>query len=367
LTAQTSRGFAPALIRGVRSVLGNYLVVVLLATVVVGTFASPYFLTVRNIENVLTFSAIVSVLAVGQFFVVVTGGIDLSVGSIAALTTVVAAVMLQAGYPTLLAVGAAVLVAGAAGGVNGVMVVKARITPFVATLAMMSIARGVAYMIQVGSLISITDEGFIGFFAGKTGPIPNPVIIFVVVMLVAAFAMRYTTFGRRLYAIGGNPEAARLSGLPVSLTLGLAYTLCGLLAGVAGLILAGQLQQGSSLLGVGYELDSIAAVVVGGASLAGGTGDPIGAVMGGLIIGTIGNIMNLVGIPSEPQLIVKGLLILVAVFFITSDGSNRIRQTITRYRRAVARRAPASDASGPQGSSPEATPGASPPDTTPKP
>jgi ribose transport system permease protein len=335
LTSTNSRrGLLAVVFRALRSVLGSYLLVVLVATVALGSVVSPYFLTARNIENVLTFAAIVSVLAIGEFFVVVTGGIDLSVGSIAALTTVVAAVMLQAGYPTIVAIIAAVLVATCAGAINGLIVVKAGITPFIATLAMMSIARGVAYLIQVGSLISITDNGFIGFFAGKTGFISNPVIGFIAVMLLAAFVMRFTTFGRQLYAIGGNAEAARLSGLPVNRSLTLAYTISGMLAGVGGLILAGQLTQGSSLLGTGYELDSIAAVVVGGASLAGGTGDPIGAVVGGLIIGTIANIMNLVGIPSEPQLVVKGLLILIAVFFITGDGLNRIRQAIGRARKS---------------------------------
>ena len=316
--------------RVIRATVGNYLVIVLLATVVLGGILSPYFLTVRNIENVLTFAAIISVMAVGQFFVVVTGGIDLSVGSVAALSTVVVAVMLEGGSPALVAAPVAVLIATTAGLINGIAVVKLGITPFVATLAMMSIARGIAYMIQVGSLISVKNAGFISFFSGKTGPLPHSVVIFVAVMLAAAFAMRYTTFGRRLYAIGGNAEAARLSGLPVPRTTALAYVLSGFLAGLGGMILSAQLTQGSSLLGQGYELDTIAAVVVGGASLAGGTGGPVGAVIGGLIIGAIGNIMNLYGIPSEPQLVVKGILILLAVFFITGDGVSRVRSWFKR-------------------------------------
>ena len=211
-------------------ILYNYLLWVLIGTFALGSLASPYFMTTRNIWNVLTFAAVVSVIAVGQFLVVVTGGIDLSVGSIAALTTVVAAVLMKAGYPAPVAVIASLLAAGACGAINGALVVKANITPFVATLAMMSIARGSSYMVQEGSLISITDDNFIRWFSGKIGPVPTPVIIFLVVMLVAAYVMRETTFGRRLYAIGGNREAARLSGLPVGQCIFSVYLLGGLRA-----------------------------------------------------------------------------------------------------------------------------------------
>ena len=317
--------FRTTLKRNIRAFFTSYLLIVLVATVILGRIASPYFLTVRNVENVLSFAAVVSVIAVGQFFVIVTGGIDLSVGSIAALTTVIAAVMMKAGYSAAVASIAALIAASVAGGISGMLVIKAHVTPFIATLAMMSIARGVSYLVQVGSLISITDNGFIWFFSGTVGPMPNPVILFVLIMFVAAFFMRFTTFGRRLYAIGGNAEAARLSGLPVNRSLFSVYLLSGLLSGFGGLILAAQLTQGSSLLATGYELDTIAAVVVGGAALAGGTGTPIGAVVGGLIIAIIGNIMNLMTIPSEPQLVVKGVLILVSVIFI---GRKRERRTL---------------------------------------
>jgi ribose transport system permease protein len=150
--------------------------------------------------------------------------------------------------------------------------------------------------------------------------------------------MRFTSFGRRLYAIGGNREAARLSGLPVNRDLVCAYAIAGLLAGLAGLMLAGQLSQGSSLVGQGYELDSIAAAVVGGAALMGGTGGPVTAVIGGLLIGTISNIMNLAGVQSEPQLVIKGGLILVAVFLTGGAGVQRIGAWGARLRRRAARR-----------------------------
>jgi ribose transport system permease protein len=294
----------------------NYLLIVFVVIVVIGKFLSPYFLTSRNIGNVLTFTAVISIIAVGEFFVIVTGGIDLSVGSIVALSTVVAAVSMKNGMSPFFASLFALIVSGAFGSISGILVVRAKIAPFVATLAIMSIARGTSYLVQVGSLISIDNINFIGFFAGKSGIFPNPVIIFVAVMLISAFFMKFSTFGRRLYAIGGNAESARLSGLPVGFTTYSVYLISGLLCGLAGLILAAQLTQGSSLLGSGYELDAIAAVVVGGASLSGGTGNPIRAVIGGLIISIIGNIMNLMTIPSEPQLVVKGIMIIVSVIFI---------------------------------------------------
>ena len=315
----------------IKPLLTSYLLIVLVAIVIIGNFLSPYFLTTRNVGNVLTFAAVVSVIAVGQFFVIVTGGIDLSVGSIVALSTVVAAVGMKNGLPPLPASLLALVVSGIVGSISGLLVVKASIAPFVATLAMMSIARGASYLVQVGSLISIDNTSFISFFAGKIGVIPNPVIIFVLVMLISAFFMQYSTFGRRLYAIGGNSEAARLSGLPVSASIYSVYLISGLLSGLAGLILAAQLTQGSSLLAQGYELDTIAAVVVGGASLSGGTGNPIKAVAGGLIIAILGNIMNLLTIPSEPQLVVKGILIIIAVIFI--GGNSKISLPFKKMRR----------------------------------
>jgi ribose transport system permease protein len=313
-----------------------YLFVVFAIIIVIGAIVSPYFLSVRNLVNIITAASITSVLAVGQFFVIVTGGIDLSVGSLAALSTVISAILLANQQPPAVAIMATVFICGSIGFINGLVVVYAGITPFIATLAMLSIVEGFSYIIQTGELIQIADKDFASFFAGSLGPIPSPVIIFLVIMVLAAFVMNNTTFGRELYAIGGNREAARLSGLPLTRDLLLAYAISGLLAGIAGLMLAAQLLEGSSLIGKGYELDSIAAVVVGGASLFGGSGDPIRAVIGGLIIATILNIMNLVGIQSQPQLVIKGLVILVAVFFSSGDGPRRLVRSLSSFRRKKA-------------------------------
>jgi ribose transport system permease protein len=311
----------------------SYLAVVLALTIVAGALASPNFLTVFNVKNILITASVVSVLAVGQFFVIVTGGIDLSVGSVVAFATVLAAIVLRADVPTVAAIPLILIACALIGTFNGVLVVYAGITPFIATLASLSIVKGFSYIIQSGTLIQIQNQGFLNLFNVEFAGIPRPVIIFVAVMLLAAFVTKFTTFGRQLYAIGGNAEAARLSGLPVRRNLVAVYAISGLLAGLAGLMLSAQLLQGSSLVGAGYELDSIAAVVVGGASLVGGTGDPISSVVGGLIIGTLLNIMNLEGIASETQLIIKGAVILIAVFFTTGVGLRAIRNLRGRFGR----------------------------------
>lgn len=305
-----------------------YLFLVFAIIIGMGAVLSPYFLNLRNLTNIITAASITSVLAVGQFFVIVTGGIDLSVGSLAALSTVVSAIVLANHYPAAVAVLLTFLTCGTVGLANGALIVYARITPFIATLAMLSIVEGFSYIIQTGELIQISDTSFTTPFAGSLGPIPAPVMIFLVIMVAAAFVMSNLTFGRELYAIGGNREAARLSGLPINRDLLLAYAISGLLAGLAGLMLASQLLEGSSLVGRGYELDSIAAVVVGGASLFGGSGDPIRSVIGGLIIATILNIMNLMGIQSQPQLVIKGFVILIAVFFSSGDAPRRLLRSL---------------------------------------
>jgi len=324
----------------------GYVILGMAATVIIGTLLSPYFLTSNNLRNILLTASIVSVLAVGQFLVIVTRGIDLSVGAVAAMSTVIAAALLREGMPWGLVAIIALASCTVVGLANGLSWVYAGITPFIATLGMLSIVQGLAYIIQGPALIMITNQDFLNFFNGKVLGVQNQVIFFIAVTLLFAFIMRFTTFGRQLYAIGGNPEAARLSGLPVRRNLLAAYSLSGLLAGLAGLMLAAQLTQGSSILGAGYELDAIAAAVVGGASLYGGTGNPITAVLGGLLIGIISNIMNLRNIAAQPQLIIQGALILIAVY-LTSGGASRlgryVRTQIARRRRSTPPTPPSED------------------------
>jgi ribose transport system permease protein len=339
----------------------GYVLLGIIATIAIGALLSPFFLTSNNFQNILLTGSVVSVLAVGQFLVIVTRGIDLSVGAVAALATVIAAALMRDGVPMGVAVVITLVSCLAAGLLNGMTVVYARITPFIATLGMLSIIQGLAFVIQGNSLIQITNPDFIELFNGELLGIKSPMVIFLAVTIVFAFIMRFTTFGRQLYAIGGNPEASRLSGLPVNRNLLAAYSLSGLLAGIAGLMLAAQLSQGSSLLGQGYELNAIAAAVVGGASLFGGTGNPVSAVLGGLLIGIISNIMNLRNIPAEPQLIIQGALILIAVY-LTSGGAGdlgkRLQSLVIGQRRRRDVPPPQGPAPVPAPDAPQPTPAA---------
>jgi ribose transport system permease protein len=303
----------------------SYLLYVMAAVLVAGWVISPHFLTYTNMMNVLSYAGVLAIMAVGEFLVIVVSGIDLSVGSVAALTTCIAAVVLQAKLGIVLAVVAGLAIAGVCGAINGIVTIWLKIPALISTLAMMYIAVGVAYLIQYGSLIQVTDPRFLGVFSGSVDGFPSPVIWFIGVGLVAGFIMKFTAFGRGLYAIGGNQEASRLSGLPVARSVFLTYVVCALLAGLAGLVLAAELQQGSPLLGGNYNLDAIAAVVVGGASLFGGTGSPIAAAVGAIILSGITNILDLMGMPPEPQYVVEGIVLLVAVFFITGDGVRIVR------------------------------------------
>jgi ribose transport system permease protein len=310
----------------------SYLLLVLVAVGFAGTLLTPYFLTGNNLKQMLIGASIVSVLAIGQFLVIVTGGIDLSVGSIAALASVILGVALKGGMPFELALVLTLAAGSAAGAVNGVLVVYARITPFIATLAMLSIVSGIAYLAEGGDLVAVLSGSFLSLFNGEVATVPTPILITIGVLIVSSIVMAFAAFGRRLYAIGGNTEAARLSGLPVDRDRVVAYCASGFLAAVAGLMIAAQLTEGSARLGQGYELNAIAAVVVGGAALSGGTGDPVSAVLGGLIIAVIVNIMNLLGVQSEPQLIITGLVILAAVFFTSGRGTSLISSAMVGSR-----------------------------------
>jgi len=307
----------------------SYLFVVALIVLLIGGQLSPHFLSSNNLVAVLITASVVAVLAVGQFFVIVTGGIDLSVGSVAAVASVVGALVMSHGMPFGVAVIAGLALCGLIGLINGMFIVYGGITPFIVTLAMMSIARGFAYLIQTGRLVPIDNSTYLGVFTGNLGPIPAPVLLAALVMLTAMIVMAYRSFGRRLYALGGNPEAARLSGLPVKRDTISAYVLSSTLAGLGGLMIAAQLTEGSAIIGDGYELNAIAAVVVGGASLFGGTGNPVTAVLGGLIIGAILNIMDLLGVGAQAQLVVKGVVILLAVLFTSGAGSRLVPRLFT--------------------------------------
>ena len=233
---------------------------------------TPHFLTVSNLLNVAQQTSINAVVAVGMTFVILSGGIDLSVGSIVALSGVVLGALLQAGQPAVVAIAAALAIGTATGLINGALVSWGGLPPFIVTLGMMSVARGAALLFTEGRPVSGFDEGFRSLATGSVGFVPAPVVIMLVVYAVAHFVLTKTTFGRYVYAIGGNEEATRLSGVLVRRQKTIVYGVSGLMSAVAAIILTARLNSAQPIAGMMYELDAIAATVIGGTSLMGGEG-----------------------------------------------------------------------------------------------
>jgi ribose transport system permease protein len=274
---------------------------------------TPHFLTVSNLLNIAQQTSINAIVAAGMTFVIISGGIDLSVGSIVALSGVALGTLLQAGQPGIVAVIAAVAVGIASGLVNGLLVSFGRLPPFIATLGMMSVARGSALVLTEGRPISGFSEGFRWVATGSLGAIPAPVIITLLVYAIAHVVITRTTFGRYVYAIGGNEEATRLSGVAVRFHKTAIYAVSGLMSAVAAVVLTARLNSAQPIAGMMYELDAIAATVIGGTSLMGGEGSLFGTLVGALIMGVLRNGLNLLGVSSFLQQIVIGGVIVGAV------------------------------------------------------
>ncbi|MFJ9346732.1 substrate-binding domain-containing protein [Streptomyces sp. NPDC101237] len=313
-----SRNTGAGGVSGVRRLLlDNGALTALIVLVIAMSALSGDFLTTDNLLNVGVQAAVTAILAFGVTFVIVAAGIDLSVGSVAALSaTVLAWSATSHGVPVFLAVILAVVTGIAAGLVNGFLIAYGKLPPFIATLAMLSVARGLSLVISEGSPIAFPDSvSHLGDTLG--GWLPVPVLVMVLMGLIAAFVLGRTYIGRSMYAIGGNEEAARLSGLRVSKQKLAIYALSGLFAAVAGIVLASRLSSAQPQAANGYELDAIAAVVIGGASLAGGTGKASGTLIGALILAVLRNGLNLLNVSAFWQQVVIGVVIALAVLLDT--------------------------------------------------
>jgi ribose/xylose/arabinose/galactoside ABC-type transport system permease subunit len=289
---------------------------VLSALIVMGvilTFASPFFLTPANIGNLLVGVALVGIVAAGETLVMLSGGLDISVGSIVALAGVVSALVLTATHNAAAAVFAGIAIGALAGLANGVIITTLRINALIVTLATLSIYLGLTYIVADGKAVGATDTAFAWLGNGGILGVPNPIILLVVVFLVGHFVLTYTTIGRNIYAMGGNAEAARLSGLNLSRYRIALYTVSGLLAGISGVVLTARLGSGQPIAGAGLELTAIAAVVLGGTSLSGGIGSMFGTAIGVLVLGTLSNGLILLRIPAFYQYLARGAVLLLAV------------------------------------------------------
>ncbi len=289
--------------------IGLVFIVILLA------FLSDSFLTVDNILNLLRQISINALIAFGMTFVILTAGIDLSVGSLLALGSALTAGMLSSGMDPILAIFLGLIIGLVLGALNGLIITKGKVAPFIATLATMTIFRGATLVYTDGKPVTGLSDSVLFQMMGKGYFffIPVPVIIMLVVFLVLYFILHNTVFGRRVYAVGGNEEAATLSGVKSDRIKILVYSLTGMLAVLAGIILTSRLNSAQPTAGTMYELDAIAAVVIGGTSLMGGRGRITGTLIGALIIGVISNGLNLLNVSSFYQQIVKGAVILFAV------------------------------------------------------
>lgn len=276
-------------------------------------FSSEYFMTWRNWMDILRQTSINGILAVGMTYVILTRGIDLSVGSILAFSGLCSAMVAVQGYGLLAALSAGMFAGAVMGALNGFMVANLSIPPFVATLGMLSVGRGLTFILNDGSPVTDLPEAYLALGTGKLGPIGMPIVIFAIVALFFWLVLKYTTYGRYVYAVGGNEKSARTSGIGVRKVTFSVYVISGLLAGLAGIVLSARTTSALPQAGVSYELDAIAAVVIGGTSLSGGTGSIVGTLFGTLLIGVINNGLNLLGVSSYYQQVAKGLIIVFAV------------------------------------------------------
>ena len=311
-TVTSCRLGAPTAVRRLLQRFGIVIALVLIGAIL--SAATPNFLTTANLVNVTRQVSLNGILAVGVTFVLLTGGVDLSLGSVVALAGVTAAGFAHPGdYPVAVAVLVGVLAGMACGATNGLVITRGRVAPFIATLGMMTAARGLALVVSGGKPVSNMSSALIRL-AGDVFGLPVPVLILAAVSLASWVFLANTQLGRYVCAVGGNENAARAAGINVNGVKMFAYTLCGALAGLAGVVLAARITTGQPNAGIAYELDAIAAVVIGGTSLSGGVGGVGGSLLGVLLMGVINNGLDLLNVSSYYQQIVKGVIIVGAVW-----------------------------------------------------
>jgi ribose transport system permease protein len=301
---------------GLKSFLGRRETGALIALLIMSfalSFVSDFFFTFSNMINIARQVSLNAIIAVGMTLVILTGGIDLSVGSIVALSGTIASSLMANGANMWIAILIGILIGGIAGLINGLTITKLNVPPIITTLAMMTAARGIALVYTNGYPISNLPDSFVFLGRGYLGPIPVPAIIMLVIYILGYILLTQMKVGRYIYGLGGNEEAVHLSGINVNRTKILVYVICGLVSAVSGLILASRLNSGQPLAGSGFEMDAIAAVIIGGASISGGEGTMIGTLIGALIINILNNGLNLMNVNPYSQMIVKGVVLAAAV------------------------------------------------------
>ena len=292
----------------------SFLIIFLILLVYL-SFATPKFLTVSNVVNVLRQVSYQGIIAVGMTMILILGQIDMSIGSIVAFAAVVNALLLKSDVSIPVSIIVTLAISGLWGLLNGYVMARFRLHAFLVTLATMTLIRGVTYTLTSGYPVGGLPEGFFAIGSGQIGFIPLPIIYMFVIFAIGIFVLSSTTFGRSIYAIGGNEDAARLSGINVMRVKISVFVVCAVVSAISGLVLSSRLMAGSPEIGIGWELDVIAAVIIGGASLYGGEGKLSGTFLGVLFIGVLTNGMVLLDVTPYMQMVVRGLVILCAVIF----------------------------------------------------
>ena len=290
------------------------LTIILVALWLITSLASPYFLTTRNILTVLLQSSTAAVLGIGMTFVIIQGGIDISVGSSVALTSMVVGILLtRTGVGFGVSCLGGLMVGFVIALINGWLISKFSLQPMVVTLGTMGIARGLTFVSTAGRPIFVRDATLLRIGGGKLGVVPIPVLVALACFVAGYLILHYTEFGRYVFAIGGNPEAARLSGVDVARVRITVYAICGLCASIVGILVTGLLAASEPTIGLGMELEAIAVVAIGGTAMSGGAGGLVGTMLGAVLIGTLKNSMNLLNVVSYYQQVLIGSIIVIAV------------------------------------------------------
>ncbi|RBW68265.1 ribose ABC transporter permease [Bacillus taeanensis] len=306
-----------------QALLKNKVLLALVIVCAILSLTTERFLDIENIKNIFLQSAIMGVVAIGMTYVIITAGIDLGVGSVLGLSSVIVAGLVSNGFPLVIVLLAGVVIGALSGGINGFFITKFKMAPFIVTLGMMAAARSVALVYTDAQTISIYDNAFFKFLrTGEVIGIPIMIIIPIIVFIIGHYVLQYTLFGRQVYAIGNNKKAAELSGINVKRIEMMVYIIAGLLSGIAGILMTARLGSGSPLAGTNLELMAIAAVVIGGSSLMGGRGTIFGTVIGVLLINVINTGMNLMNISAHYQGLIMGAVILLAAL-IDSYGNKK--------------------------------------------
>lgn len=301
--------------KSIRKVLSAYgIYIVFLAIFLVLSVSNKAFLSTTNLLNILKQASTVSVIAIGMTFTLISGGLDLSAGGVMALAGVCSAKLGLPGGPIVLVpLAVAIAVGAACGAVNGVIAAKGKVPPFIVTLGMSMITRGLALLVTNANPVFGLDPSYIFLGSGKIGNIPVIIFVMIFVLAIATFVLEGTKFGRHIYAIGGNEQAAYISGIKVDGVKILTYVIMGGITGLGGMLLAGRIRSGTPTMAENYELDAIASAVIGGVSTAGGIGRVYGAVIGSLLLTMISNGLDLLNVSAYYQQIIKGMIIIIAV------------------------------------------------------